>query len=89
MNVMSAEGLPRLESAAVHVLARACLDDSPRRIETALATLEPEVTKQILPDGGHISRSPETLLFAYRQIVMVIDALTAAGTRATVGLTGG
>jgi uncharacterized heparinase superfamily protein len=72
-------GLPRLESAAVHVLARACLEDSPRRIETALAALEPEIARQILPDGGHISRSPESLLFAYRQVVMTTDALTAAG----------
>jgi len=73
------EGLPRLEAAAVHVLARAGCEDSPRRIELALAGLEPEITKQILPDGGHISRSPEALLLAYRQIVMVMDALTAAG----------
>jgi len=57
-------GLPRLESAAVHVLARTCLDDGPRRIELALAGLEPEVARQILPDGGHISRSPESLLLA-------------------------
>jgi uncharacterized heparinase superfamily protein len=79
-------GLPRLESAAVHVLARACLDDSPRRIESALAGLEPEIARQILPDGGHISRSPESLLLAYRQIVMVIDALTAAGLTAPTWL---
>jgi uncharacterized heparinase superfamily protein len=49
-------GLPRLESAAVCVLARACLDDGVRRIESALAGLEPEIAQQILPDGGHISR---------------------------------
>jgi uncharacterized heparinase superfamily protein len=82
----AAPGLPRLESAAVHVLARACLDDGPRRIELALAGLEPEIAQQILPDGGHISRSPESLLLAYRQIVMVIDALTAAGLTAPTWL---
>lgn len=73
------EGLPRLESAAVLVLARACLSDNPKRIESALAALAPEIATQILPDGGHISRSPESLLLVYRQMVMVIDALTAAG----------
>ena len=72
------EGLPRLEAATVHVLARAALDDSPRRIEAALTGLEPEIATQVLPDGGHVSRSPESLLLAYRQIVMVIDALSAA-----------
>jgi uncharacterized heparinase superfamily protein len=73
------EGLPRLEAAAVHVLARAGFDDSPRRIQSALASLQPEILSQMLPDGGHISRSPEALLLAYRQIVMVMDAVTAAG----------
>jgi uncharacterized heparinase superfamily protein len=73
------EGLPRLESVAVHVLARACLDDNPRRTESALAALQPEIARQILPDGGHLSRSPESLLLAYRHMVMLIDALTAAG----------
>lgn len=82
------EGLPRLESAAVHVLARACLGDNPKRIESALADLAPEIAKQILPDGGHISRSPEALLLAYRQIVMVIDALTAAGVDVPLWLRG-
>ena len=71
-------GLPRLEAAAVHVLARACLSDNPKRIELALATLELEIAEQILPDGGHITRSPEALLLAYRQIVMVTDVLVAA-----------
>ena len=32
---------------------------------------------QILPDGGHVSRCPEELLLAYRQIVMALDALPA------------
>ncbi len=73
------DGLSRLESVAVHVLARACLGEVPRRIESALVALEPEIAWQILPDGGHISRSPEALLLAYRQIVMVTDALTASG----------
>lgn len=73
------EGLPRLEAAAVNVLARCCLGQSPKRIESALVGLAPQIARQVLPDGGHISRSPEALLFAYRQIVMVVDALTAAG----------
>jgi uncharacterized heparinase superfamily protein len=38
---------------------------------------EAEIALQILPDGGHITRSPEDLLHAYRLITMVIDALTA------------
>lgn len=68
-------GLPRLESAVADLLCCACLDDDPRRLRSALERLEREVTLQLLPDGGHISRSPEELFCAYRQIVMALDAL--------------
>ena len=42
-----------------------------------LKRLEEECQRQILPDGGHVSRSPETLLHAYRCLTMVNDALSA------------
>jgi uncharacterized heparinase superfamily protein len=71
------QGMPRLEAAAALALSGACLVDSPRRLETGLALLEAEIVRQILPDGGHISRSPEDLLHAYRLTTMVMDALTA------------
>ena len=48
-----------------------------RRLEAGLTRLEAEIARQILPDGGHINRSPEDLLHAYRLITMVMDALTA------------
>jgi uncharacterized heparinase superfamily protein len=71
------DGLPRLEAAAVQALSGLCLDDSPRRRETGLKRLEEEVERQILPDGGHVSRSPEALLSAYRHVIMVMEALSA------------
>ena len=71
------DGLPRLEAAAVLALSGACLEDSPRRLDMGLTRLEEELARQILPDGGHISRSPEQLAHAYRLVVMVMDALTA------------
>ena len=71
------DGLPRLEAAVANVLAGACLNDSAKRLEASLGYLEAQIARQILPDGGHVSRSPETLLQAYRLIVMVIDALSA------------
>ena len=73
------EGLPCLEAAAALALSGICLADSPRRLESGLARLDAEIERQILPDGGHISRSPEALVHAYRHIVMVMDALTATG----------
>jgi uncharacterized heparinase superfamily protein len=71
------DGLARLETAAVQALAGACLEDSGRRLGMGLERLEEELGRQILPDGGHISRSPEALAHAYRHLVMVMDALTA------------
>lgn len=71
------DGLPRLEAAAVLALSGICLDDSIKRRETGLQRLEQEIERQILPDGGHVSRSPEALLSAYRYLVMVLEALSA------------
>jgi uncharacterized heparinase superfamily protein len=76
------DGLPRLEAAAALALSGACLADSPRRLQAGLSRLEAEIARQILPDGGHISRSPEALVHAYRHIVMVMDALSATGSQA-------
>src|SRR6185369_16771040 len=73
------DGLPRLETAAILALSALCLDDSVRRRQTGLARLEEEVERQILPDGGHVSRSPEILLLAYRHLVMVMEGLGAVG----------
>lgn len=71
------DGLPRLEAATAHVLCAACLNDSAKRMEMGLSQLEEQIAQQILPDGGHASRSPEALLNAYRYVLMVIDALRA------------
>ena len=71
------EGLPRLQTAVANVLSGACLNDSTKRLETGLIQLEEQIAVQILPDGGHASRSPEALLEAYRLIVMAIDSLVA------------
>lgn len=70
------EGLPRLEAATALALSGACLAD-PARLEVGLARLNAEIALQILPDGGHLTRSPERLLDAYRYVVMVMDALAA------------
>jgi uncharacterized heparinase superfamily protein len=73
------EGLPRLETAAALAVSGACLSDNPRRLQAGLAHVEAELLSQVLPDGGHISRSPEQLVHAFRDVVMVMDALAATG----------
>jgi uncharacterized heparinase superfamily protein len=73
------DGLPRLEAAAAHALSGVCLDDDRRRFVTGLERLQVEIARQILPDGGHASRSPETLLNTYRLLAMLDEALEAIG----------
>lgn len=71
------EGVARFEAAAALALSGACLDDSPARLDAGMKRLDEEIARQILPDGGHVSRSPESLLHAYRSLIMVLDALKA------------
>jgi len=80
------DGLPRLEAAVADVVSGACLDDSAKRLEAGLAHLDAQIARQILADGGHVSRSPEALLHAYRLIVIAIDALTATENPVPVGI---
>ena len=73
------DGIRRFEAAAAFALSGACLGDSQRRLDEGLKRLEAEIGRQILPDGGHVSRSPEELVNCYRLIMMVMDALGAGG----------
>lgn len=81
-------GLPCLEAAAGLALSGICLEDSPKRLQAGLERLEHELAKQILPDGGHISRSPEQLVLAYRQLLLVMEALNCIGRPVPTGLRG-
>lgn len=83
------DGMPRFEAAAAFALSGACLGDSQRRLEEGLACLEAEIARQILPDGGHVSRSPENLVNCYRLIVMVMDSLMAGGLEVPHGIRSG
>jgi uncharacterized heparinase superfamily protein len=73
------DGMPRFEAAAAYALSGACLGDSTRRLDEGLKCLEGEIQRQILPDGGHVSRSPEALVNCYRLIMMVMDSLASGG----------
>ena len=73
------DGMPRFEAAAALALSGICLEDNSQRLAAGLARLETEIARQILPDGGHIGRSPETLAHVYRLIVMVMGVLISGG----------
>ena len=46
--------------------------------KTALSRLSHELDQQILPDGGHVSRNPQTLVDLLVLLIPLRDALTAA-----------
>ncbi len=48
-------------------------------LEEALSRLEGECTAQILPDGGHVSRSPSNLLSALLHLQTLEDLLVRSG----------
>jgi uncharacterized heparinase superfamily protein len=81
------DGLARLKSAAALAMAGLCLGDS-RNTLIGLTRLTFEIERQILPDGGHVSRSPEHLAEAARVLVMVERTLSAAGHGVQPVLTG-
>jgi uncharacterized heparinase superfamily protein len=54
------------------------LGRSEQRIERALRALERELAAQILPDGGHLTRSPSTQLWLLRDLIDTRSTLRAA-----------
>ena len=72
------DGLPRLRSGRGAGAVGPVPGRQPQAARRGPGRLEAEIARQILPDGGHVSRSPEALLAAYRHLVMVMDALSAS-----------
>lgn len=73
-----ATGFDRLAALRGLVVAGAAQGDA-RRLKAAVGFLAGEIKVQILPDGGHISRSPAMLLTALQCLIDVRDALRASG----------
>jgi uncharacterized heparinase superfamily protein len=56
------DGVPRLQAAIAVAYASLCMANQARHIKTATRRLNDELARQILPDGGHISRNPGALI---------------------------
>jgi uncharacterized heparinase superfamily protein len=57
-----ADGVPRLQVLIALSYASLCLANQAKHIRTAAKKLSDELQRQILPDGGHISRNPGALI---------------------------
>lgn len=56
------DGQPRLQVMIALTYASLCLANQAKQIRNATRKLSDELQRQILPDGGHISRNPGTLI---------------------------
>jgi uncharacterized heparinase superfamily protein len=56
------DGVPRLQVLIALCYAALCLANQARHIRSASRKLSDELQRQILPDGGHISRNPGALI---------------------------
>jgi uncharacterized heparinase superfamily protein len=69
----SPDAAARWRGACVLVVAALAYGDTDQRLDEAVERLNMEMTAQILPDGGHVSRSPERLLHALIDVLTVKD----------------
>jgi uncharacterized heparinase superfamily protein len=56
------DGVPRLQAVIALTYAALCMQGQARHIRAASKRLSDELARQILPDGGHISRNPGALV---------------------------
>jgi len=74
------DGLSRLKATACLVVGGACLGgNQDALLDYGLDVLDDEIDKQILADGGHISRSPEQTRQALQILLRTENALEARG----------
>ncbi|UGY18630.1 heparinase II/III family protein [Bradyrhizobium septentrionale] len=61
-SILDNDGVPRLQVLIALCYASLCLANQARNIKTTTRKLSDELQRQILPDGGHISRNPGALV---------------------------
>jgi uncharacterized heparinase superfamily protein len=71
------DGVPRLQAAIALTYAALCMARQHRHIRAAAKRLSDELARQILPDGGHISRNPSALVELLIDLLPLRSAFTA------------
>ncbi len=73
------DGVPRLTAAIAIAAATVSMAGQGRFVRQSLRRLDQELGRQILPDGGHISRNPAALLEILVDLLPVRQALAMQG----------
>jgi uncharacterized heparinase superfamily protein len=73
------DGYPRLLALIALVLSDLAVAGHERRLATAEHALADEISRQILPDGGHISRNPGVLVELLLDLLPLTQCFVARG----------
>ena len=71
------DGVPRLQALVALTYAALCMQGQTRHLRATIKRLVAEVERQILPDGGHVSRTPGALIEILLDLLPLRQALTA------------
>jgi len=71
------DGVPRLQAAIALAYAALCMARQQRHIRAATKRLSEELSRQILADGGHISRNPGALIELLLDLLPLRSVFTA------------
>ena len=71
------DGVPRLQAMIALMYAALCMANQARNIKHSVKRLSDEIDRQILPDGGHISRNPGALIELLIDLLPMRQVFTA------------
>lgn len=75
----ASSGLARLQAAIALALFSLCADVSTARQTRATTQLSGAIDEQVLPDGGHVGRNPQTLVDLLQDFLPLRQAYAARG----------
>ncbi|SON53830.1 Heparinase II/III-like protein [Hartmannibacter diazotrophicus] len=82
------EGYPTLASLISVTLAALSLDGQTKLVRQMMTALDAELLRQILPDGGHVSRNPQVIVDLLIDLLPLRQAFTARGVAPSAALLG-
>jgi len=71
------DGVPRLQAIAALTYAALCMQGQARTIKNVTRLLSDELDRQVLPDGGHVSRNPGALIELLLDLLPLRQAFAA------------
>jgi uncharacterized heparinase superfamily protein len=71
------QGLPRLQALAALIFGGLCVADHQSYVNNHIAAFCAELERQVLPDGGHISRNPNSLIELMLDLLPLRQCFTA------------